>query len=69
MPKVVARTKDQEAKRLVYEIPEAGAMLGLNRNAAYAAADRGDFGPLIILGRLKRVSKAAFHRKFELLAG
>jgi hypothetical protein len=67
MPRVVARTKDQEAKRLVYEIPEAGAMLGLNRNAAYAAADRGDFGQVIVLGKLKRISKAAFHRKFDVL--
>jgi len=57
---------DKDDKRLVYEIPEAGEMLGLNRNAAYAAAKRGDLGEIIQLGRQKRVSKAAFHRKFEL---
>ena len=46
-------------KRLVYEVPEAGAMLGLSRNASYAAAKRGDF-PTIKIGKLIRVPKAAF---------
>jgi hypothetical protein len=31
-----------EDKRLVYEVPEAGALLGLGRNASYEAAKRGD---------------------------
>jgi hypothetical protein len=31
------------AQRLVYTIPEAGRVLGLSRNGAYAAARRGDF--------------------------
>jgi hypothetical protein len=57
---------DRDDKRLVYEIPEAGALLGLNRNAAYSAANRGDLGEIIQLGRQKRISKAAFHRKFGL---
>lgn len=61
-----ASMSTQGDERLVYEIPEAGKLLGLNRNASYAAAIRGDFGEIIQLGRQKRVSKAAFHRKFEL---
>jgi hypothetical protein len=55
-------------KRLVYDITEAGALLGLNKDAAYKAAGRGDFGQLIEIGRRKLVNKAAFHRKFDLPA-
>lgn len=62
----VATSPDKDDKRLVYEIPEAGALLGLNRNASYAAAKRGELGEIIQLGRQKRVVKASFHRKFEL---
>jgi excisionase family DNA binding protein len=51
-------------KRLVYDVPEAGEMLGLNRNAAYAAAKRGDL-PTIRVGRLIRVPKLAFERMLE----
>lgn len=50
--------------RLVYHVPEAGALLGLSRNASYEAAKRGDF-PTIRLGKLIRVPKAAFHRLFD----
>ena len=56
MKKVEAEGAD---KRLVYDVPEAGAMLGLNRNAAYTAAKRGDL-PVIRIGKLLRVPKAAF---------
>ena len=45
---------------LVYDVPQAGAMLGLNKNAAYAAAKRGDI-PTIKIGKLLKVPKAAFH--------
>jgi excisionase family DNA binding protein len=45
--------------RLVYEVPEAGEMLGLGRNASYQAARRGDI-PTIKIGKLIRVPKAAF---------
>lgn len=48
-------------KRLVFEVPEAGAMLGLSRNAAYEAAKRGDI-PTIRIGKLLRVPKAAFQK-------
>ena len=50
--------------RLVYEVPEAGAMLGLTRNGSYEAAKRGDI-PTIKIGKLIRVPKAAFHRMLE----
>ena len=40
--------------RLVLDVPEAGAKLGLGRNASYAAAKRGDL-PTIKIGRLLRV--------------
>jgi excisionase family DNA binding protein len=50
--------------RLVYEVPEAGAMLGLTRNASYDAAKRGDI-PTIRIGKLLRVPKAAFHKLLE----
>jgi hypothetical protein len=52
-------------ENLTYEVPEAGAMLGLSRNASYAAAARGDI-PVIKIGRLKKVPKAAWHRKLEM---
>jgi excisionase family DNA binding protein len=49
------------AERLVYTVPEAGRLLGLGRNAAYAAAKRGDI-PTIRMGRLLRVPKGPLHR-------
>ena len=53
-----------EDHRLVYEVPEAGAMLGLTRNASYDAAKRGDI-PTIRFGKLLRVPKAAFHKMLQ----
>jgi len=50
--------------RLVYDVPEAGAMLGLSRNASYDAAARGEI-PTISFGRLLKVPKVAFHRMLE----
>jgi excisionase family DNA binding protein len=54
------------AERLVYSVPEAGRLLGLSRNAAYAAAKRGDIRTIRI-GRRLVVPKAAFHRTFEFM--
>ena len=54
----------QKSNSLVYDVPEAGALLGLNKNAAYAAAKRGDF-PTIKIGKLIRVPKAAFHQMLD----
>jgi Helix-turn-helix domain len=53
-----------EDLRLVYEVPEAGAMLGLTRNASYDAAKRGDI-PTIRFGKLLRVPKVAFHKMLQ----
>jgi excisionase family DNA binding protein len=53
-----------EDKRLVYDVVEAGEMLGLTRNAAYQAAKRGDI-PTIRIGKLIRVPKAAFNAMLE----
>jgi excisionase family DNA binding protein len=44
---------------LVYEVPEAGAKLGLSRSRSYEAAKRGEI-PTIRIGRLWKVPKAAF---------
>lgn len=58
-------SKENDESRLVYEVPEAGALLGLTRNASYQAAKRGDI-PTIRIGKLIRVPKAAFFAKFGL---
>jgi predicted DNA-binding transcriptional regulator AlpA len=50
--------------RLVLDVPEAGAKLGLSRNAAYAAAKRGDI-PTIRIGKLLRVPVKALERMLE----
>jgi hypothetical protein len=55
--------KDGEDPRLVYDVPEAGAMLGLTRNGSYEAARRGDI-PTVRIGKLLRVPKGAFHKLF-----
>lgn len=52
------------SKNLTYEVPEAGAMVGLTRNASYKAAKRGEI-PTMRFGRLLRVPKAAWDRKLQ----
>lgn len=61
-------SKVGEEQRLTYEVPEAGALLGLSRSASYAAANRGELGKVITIGKRKLVLKAAFHRMFDLPA-
>jgi excisionase family DNA binding protein len=51
----------QEAERLPYTIPEAGALAGLNRNASYDAAKRGEI-PTIKFGSRFRVPRAKWDR-------
>lgn len=51
-------------EKLVYDVPEAGKLLGMGRSAAYEAARRGDFPTIKIGGRYK-VPKAAFHKMLE----
>jgi excisionase family DNA binding protein len=57
-------TSPDEKCCLVYTVPQAGNLLGLKKNAAYEAAKRGDF-PIIRIGKLLRVPKAAFHRMLD----
>ena len=56
--------KSEDFEKLVMDVPEAGAKLGLTRNASYAAAKRGDI-PTIRIGRLLRVPKEAFQRMLD----
>ena len=58
-------SKSENTPRLVYEVPEAGAILGLSRNAAYEAAKRGDI-PTIRIGKLLRVPVRALERMLEM---
>ncbi len=51
-------------QRVVYDVPEAGALLGLSRNASYEAAARGDI-PTIRIGKLLKVPKVALDRMLE----
>lgn len=53
-----------ETERKVLTVPEAGAQLGLGRNASYDAAKRGDI-PTIKLGKLLRVPKVAIERMLD----
>jgi hypothetical protein len=54
----------EQSGSLVYDVPEAGAMLGLSRNGSYDAAGRGEI-PTIRIGKLLKVPKAAFHRMLD----
>ncbi|MGY4289615.1 excisionase family DNA binding protein [Bradyrhizobium sp. LM2.7] len=49
---------------LTITVPEAGEMVGLSRNASYAAAQRGEI-PVLRFGALLRVPVAAWLRKIE----
>ncbi|UFX41706.1 helix-turn-helix domain-containing protein [Bradyrhizobium sp. 41S5] len=53
-------TRPDRADCLVYTVPEAGALLGLTKNASYEAAKRGDL-PILRIGKLLKVPKAALH--------
>lgn len=52
------------ADKVVYNVPEAGELLGLSRNASYEAAARGEI-PTLKIGRLLKVPKVAFDRMLE----
>jgi hypothetical protein len=54
---------ESDASLLVYDVPEAGKKVGLNRGQAYAAAKKGEL-PTVRFGRLLKVPKKAFHEKF-----
>jgi predicted DNA-binding transcriptional regulator AlpA len=52
---------EEKAERLVYDVPEAGAKLGLSKNRSYEAVKRGDI-PTIKIGRRLFVPKVAWDR-------
>ena len=54
-------TYRNEDALVVMDVPQAGALLGLGRNASYEAAKRGDI-PTIRIGKLLKVPKVAFER-------
>ena len=51
-------------QRLTYDVPEAGRLAGLGRNASYEAVRRGEMPVLRIGGRLL-VPKKAWDRKLS----
>ncbi len=53
-----------KVEKAVLTVPEAGAMLGLSRGSAYEAARRGQL-PVLRIGGLLKVPKAAFERMLE----
>jgi excisionase family DNA binding protein len=53
---------------LVYDVPEAGALLGLSRNGSYEAAARGDL-PVIRIGKLLKVPKRALEQMLARAGG
>jgi hypothetical protein len=59
-----AASKQQRRKRgpLGFSIQEAGAMIGLGRDASYAAADKGEI-PTIAIGHIKIVPRIPWLRK------
>src|SRR5215207_8189729 len=52
------------AERLTFTVPEAGRLLGLSRNGAYAAA-RAGLIPVLVVGRRRLVPKAALHQMLD----
>lgn len=50
---------EKDEARRTYEVPEAGAMVGLSRNGSYEAAKRGEI-PTIRFGKLLKVPKVAW---------
>ena len=53
-----------ENTRLTITVPEAGELLGLSRNSAYAAAKAGQL-PTIRIGKLLRVPLGALERMLD----
>jgi len=54
----------EKPDKVVMTVPQAGARLGLGRNASYCAAARGEI-PTIKIGRLLKVPVVAFNRMLE----
>lgn len=64
MEAAVKKSTDLQKQCVVYDVPEAGKLLGLSRGASYEAAARGDI-PTIRIGKLLKVPKVAFDRMLE----
>jgi excisionase family DNA binding protein len=63
-PGVTGRGDGQPDECLVYDLLQAGRMLGLARGATYRAAANGDL-PTVRIGKLLKVPKAALHQMLE----
>jgi excisionase family DNA binding protein len=57
-------TETDVSEKLVYDVPEAGKLLGMGRSASYEAARNGQIPTIKIGGRYK-VPKAALLRMLE----
>jgi hypothetical protein len=57
-----AQQRITRPERLTYDVPEAGAMAGLGRNASYEAAKRGEI-PILRIGRRLLVPKREWDRR------
>ena len=57
--------KPLKREAIVLTVEEAASMLGISRVSAYAAARNGQL-PTVRIGRLLRVPKLAFERKFQI---
>ncbi len=57
---MATETKPQQDP-LTYSVPEAGAQLGVGRDAAYQAVRNGEI-PVIRIGRLLRVPRIALEK-------
>ncbi|MCC6780925.1 MAG: helix-turn-helix domain-containing protein [Hyphomicrobiales bacterium] len=64
MPKHQRKAVKSADTALTYSVPEAGALLGLGRNAAYEAAARGEL-PVIRIGGRILVPKVALQRLLD----
>ena len=60
---VGSSTDDQFAGRLAISIPEAGALIGISKNSAYEAAQRGQL-PTVRFGRRLLVPLPALCKMF-----
>lgn len=58
---MASNEKMENNTRLVYQIAEVAAMLGLSRNAAYQAVQRGEI-PAIRIGKRLLVPKASLFK-------
>lgn len=61
----MSQTLDNKETRLAISVPEAGRLLGLGRNAAYEAAQRGEI-PTLRFGRRLVVPISALEKLLDL---